>query len=405
MKQIILALSAFFVLSISSKAQKDFVNVYNLQDATQFETEGVIYALPQNKITVTVTVQKHVIKTGPFKQYAEKYLGDANVNQNDKVAWEITQIQFGTEAIPDTAQYYFVENMGHGLASFLTLDENLFLHAINGSNLPENTSNEPKHKVEQQSRNTDKLVSYARITTRQSMVEKIDTVYKQVQQDSMTVRVPIVRRQLVEKTDEQKAKEIAELLFLLRDDKNALLTGEGDGNALPDGVALQTMVAELDKLENEYMALFIGKSWTEQYTYHYEFTPRGSINQERSILFRFSPQQGILPASDPKGQAVMLEIQQLQQHKPIVDFLERQKRFRLKPLKENGLVYRIPGTAQIKLQQGNTNLASSQLPLAQYGTLSRLPVDILKRTNYRVIFNPLYGSLLQIQQLGAEHDK
>lgn len=377
-------------------AQKPSVKVFNINQSGSLPEHGIIYSLPMNKIKIHVTAIKKVIKAGPFKDYAQKYLGEANVVKADKVAWEINKIDLFPTAHIDTSQIYVVSTTGDNFANYISITDEGFLKAINLRESAEEIKQRSVSATNPALKNQNKSLSYSQLSTTQTLVEKVDTVYKRVQQDTMVVRVPIVRRQLVQKSREQKAAEIAKLLFTLRDDKNALLIGEGDGNALPDGAALKQMLAEMDRLENEYMAMFIGKSWQEVYHFEYEYTPNQMRSFERKVLFKLSSQFGILPADDSKGVPILLAVKKDNSLAGIRYFLEKQERMRKKPLDQIGIAYRIPGLAQITIQKNKEPIYSKSLKIAQYGYINHLPTSLLKKKDYSVQFNSLYGSLIGI---------
>lgn len=382
--------------SVMLWAQKPSVKVFNINQAGSLPEHGIIYSLPMNKIKIHVTAIKKVIKAGPFKDYAQKYLGEANVVKADKVAWEINKIDLFPTAHIDTSQIYVVSTTGDNFANYISITDEGFLKAINLRESAEEIKQRSVSATNPALKSQNKSLSYSQLSTTQTLVEKVDTVYKRVQQDTMVVRVPIVRRQLVQKSREQKAAEIAKLLFTLRDDKNALLIGEGDGNALPDGAALKQMLAEMDRLENEYMAMFIGKSWQEVYHFEYEYTPNQMRSFERKVLFKLSSQFGILPADDSKGVPILLAVKKDNSLAGIRYFLEKQERMRKKPLGQIGIAYRIPGLAQITIQKNKEPIFSKSMKIAQYGYINHLPATLLKKKNYSVQFNSLYGSLIGI---------
>lgn len=387
-----LALASF----VGLHAQKSFIDVRNLNEVGLLPESAILYSLPQNKIHIRVWATKKVMMVGPFHEYAAKYLGDEKVNQADKTAWEISRVEYYTTAQPDTSHIYAIRATGDNLANHVSLTNEGYLRAINDNN-PLQVNNTSLHTAwKGQEDEQEKRSSFALVSTRQSMVEKIDTVYRKERNDSMEVQVPIVRRQLVEKTTEQKAAEIAKLLFTLRDDRNALLIGESDGKALPDGAALQLMLKEMDQLERHYLELFIGSSWQEQHSFDFEYLPHPMRPFERKVLFKFAPQNGVLSAEDTRGIPVLLAIQKenvQEQHK---QFLEKQRRMRKKPLPEQGHAYRLPGEAKVSLQRNKETLFEETLKIAQFGIINHLPVELLRRKDYTVQFNPLYGSLIGV---------
>ena len=66
---------------------------------------------------------------------------------------------------------------------------------------------------------------------------------------------------IVEKTTEAKAKEVADKIFEIRDNKYKILVGQTD--ATYSGEAMKATIDALNKLEHDYMTLFTGFSESE----------------------------------------------------------------------------------------------------------------------------------------------
>jgi hypothetical protein len=149
------------------------------------------------------------------------------------------------------------------------------------------------------------------------------------------------------------------------------------------------MVDELDKILNEYMALFIGKSYKEKHNYTFEVLPDAK-GSKGLVAFRFSPSSGVLPESNVSGKPIMLDIE------PNADLIKNGSQSAAQSSVSNsGIYYRIPGFATARLLNGSDILAQSRLPIAQLGVVTPLP-DALLNGDYKISFHPSTGAIQRI---------
>ena len=249
-----------FTLGACTQQKKIIVNnnyvyVRNIKDTSKFQGDAFIYALPKTELKIQVEVIKTIIKRGPFYQYADQCLGIKEVALMDKTKYKISDIQIVTGSIPDPDHFYRVETKGNTAAAFLSLDEKGLIMAVN--RLPD---------TEQRIINTDvflgnidqKSLSYSDLTMELNIGTQVDTTYKTVKTDTSFIRVPILKNQIGTKTLTKKAEEAANFILKLRKRRFYLMTGKyGD---VPEGEALKIVLIELDKLEKQYLSLFIGRT-------------------------------------------------------------------------------------------------------------------------------------------------
>ena len=95
------------------------------------------------------------------------------------------------------------------------------------------------------------------------------------------------------------------IFFSLRKRRFDIVSGEVDH--AQDGKALQVSLAELKRLEDSYLSLFVGKVLYDTVSFCYSYVPTSAASQN-SILFRFSEDRGALNADDLSGRPVMLEL-------------------------------------------------------------------------------------------------
>ena len=97
----------------------------------------------------------------------------------------------------------------------------------------------------------------------------------------------------------------AEQIFSLRRHRLELITGEAGENVFGEG--LKAALAEIERLEQSYLELFLGKQIVSTRTQRYLVYP--SADRKQYVFCRFSPAAGLLPESDLSGDMVVLQIE------------------------------------------------------------------------------------------------
>ncbi len=384
------------MILFSSCAPRFTVEVDNIADVNTYKKPGLVYYLPQTHLIVNFTLTKVEEKKGPFADYASEFLGNVDVIRQNKVYWEISGVDINTRAVRDTQNLWIITgNIPWIFAVNLTPEG--FLVSINSF---EDTLYQQQYNIEQFV-NQKKLQSVGQniITVDRGYKEVYDTVFKVETFDTIRRVVPIIKKRLIQKTVREQAREVADEIFLLRDDRTALLVGEGDSEYLPDGLALKEMLAGIDKLEQQYLSLFIGHVDKTNYHYRYEWTPKIKNNITERIIYRFSPQYGLLPPNDMRGEPVYLIIKTLETTEGLRNFYQTQDLLRrVERIKHDyeGLAYRIPELVLVQIKVGNKLIAQKQIFLPQAGVVARLPLDLLNNPQVEIHLNPWTGSLQSI---------
>ena len=99
---------------------------------------------------------------------------------------------------------------------------------------------------------------------------------------------------------EDAARMAAEQIFSLRRHRLELITGEAGENVFGEG--LKAALAEIERLEQSYLELFLGKQIVSTRTQRYLVYP--SADRKQYVFCRFSPAAGLLPESDLSGDMV-----------------------------------------------------------------------------------------------------
>ena len=369
-----LVLTLFSVSIVT--AQKDDKKKATSADVTA-PVEGVVYALPQTGIRIYVKATRERYVHGPFSNYAQKMLGIDNVSSEDADRWNMDEIRIEVFSEPDPEQVY--KAMGQ-VAQMVSLTESGILAGINVAA----KNQEPTFKSSSfLMKNIDQQVKFKDLS--------IWSFYSPLDSTS--------RVKMISKNQEQKAAEAAETIFNLRSSRFDLLTNAND-EPLPDGKSFEVMTQELGKMEENYIALFIGKSSKQSHEFSFDFLP-GQKAVKGEVFFRFSEDRGVLPKSDLSGRPIVIDVIRSE------NIAARQSSLSSSGNPEagkSGLFYRMPGMSEIRIMDGNTQLAGARAPIAQFGTIAPIPEKLLDGT-YKLEFYPNTGavkSILGINQTPEE---
>lgn len=205
--------------------------------------EGVTVADPRTVLSVDVSVECDLTLSGPYARYAQKYLG-VRAPLTDKTTWSVKS------------------------ASVALLLGNDYLQA------------EAPVAASQQ------VYAYA----------TADTEFARLQPDKTSVLVPPL---------EDAARDAANTIFTLRRQRMELITGEAGENVFGEG--LESALAEIARLEQSYLELFLGKRVVSTQSKRYVVYPQP--DKKQYVVCRFSTVVGLLPESDLSGDMILLQIE------------------------------------------------------------------------------------------------
>ncbi|MDP4185451.1 MAG: DUF4831 family protein [Bacteroidota bacterium] len=331
---------------------------------------GIVYSLPRTGVRVTVTASCEKVFRGPYYQFAEKYLNMKNAAVSDFENWKIKSIQLNVFSEADPAHTYPATGANAALV-------NVTSEGILGG------INQPVVEVAKPVFTSENIALDP--TPRIIFPELLVNDFFKLESDSGKAKRPIPQ------TLEERAKVIAHELARLGKRKAKMLTGDYE-KMLPDGEAFHVMVDEVSKLEEEYVAMFMGKSF--RYTRQYVFNVIPSAEGKEPV-FRFSPDKGVLQKNEQNGNPVFVEYQ------PEEIQLLKQNTTDQSQNVGGELFYRVPVNTLVKVTDGNGVLASSRFPIAQFGSILPIPVQLLDG-NYSIQLDPLTGTIKSIQKKKVE---
>ncbi|MDR1593597.1 MAG: DUF4831 family protein [Prevotellaceae bacterium] len=335
------------------------VQVFAQRLEKEIPDNSLVYALPKTSIEISVEVIKDKYIPGPYMRYAEEQLSIEGVSAREDVSYSIGKISM-KPVIEADYEYMYSLPVGEKTtldASFLTLSAEGLIFSLNDPKeiiVGVNSSTLKNYQIY-----ADRLPSSPLETQKEFMMERIKT-------DSGFISIPF-QQSIVEKKDLQsKAEEAAKFLFNLRQRRFELVTGDVDhafsGNSLKDALD------EINRLETEYLSLFIGKHFVESKVYKFYVSPEKALDNKSYPVFYFSESDGALSESTRISTPFTLNVAPLGK----INYVEGVKT----RIKVANIYYRVPEVANVKLLQGNKEVCSGRMLIYQLGKELILPSDV-----------------------------
>jgi len=339
----------------------DVKEVSKVSNAT---VNSLIYSLPVTVVRVEIEAEKTVSKVGPFYRYSQKYLNISDVVLENKEEWKLKGVKLYTVGEPDNNNRFLVTSSGPNIASFLNLTQEGILTGVNLNEPPEYRSS-LKCNVEKKTPGIDDVSFDA---------------------------VPLLEKQLTKTSTAAMAEETANLIYKVRKRRFKILAS--DYEVLPpDGKSYEVTVKELNKYEKQLVELFTGKKETFTVTKTFDFIP-DSMSVDNAVLCRFSSSKGLLDPMDLSGTPVYIQLSIDKQKSLPSGYVATDSK---EPLRQ-GLFYRIPVKASVKIIDRNILMLQKDVLLGQYGQLVSLPVELLQKDNVRIELDPATGALKNISK-------
>ena len=372
------------------------INVVHIDYNTYPQTnEGIFYSLPRTVVNITVKIDRIENYQGPYADYALRYLGLKNVVQSNTIEYKISDINISTSYEPDPDQYYYIEfgdkmSKGENPGLLSLTDAGIILGTLpvqfdtsTQANKLLNTE-EPPLELEK-----DAFGELFRNYTDMSVFEKIDTIRRKVNIDTMTLERQYLKKTMVEKSPEQKAKEAADFLSKIKDNRFNLITGFQEVNYNKE--TLEFMDTQLKNLEREYLKLFTGVRIHKTMTFSYKYIPMpNQINTEIPI-FKFNKSKGVQDLDAMGGgKVITIRVQRVGNTNSVSAYLQKAG----KSPKSSGFYYRIPEYARVTVKVDDNTQEEQQCLINQLGLITNLPSG-----KWKVLFHKETGS---IKSLGIE---
>lgn len=326
---------------------------------------GVQYTLPKTSIVVQATGVKTIRKAGDYYQYAERYLNISNPITKDQTVYSLDNVTARTIGVPDKSKSYLVEFKSNSVAPFVTLKKDGIICAINDDAVISETNDPTQVQI-----------------TNTPIVNPVSFLSEEILRAGSTAK---------------QAELIAKQIYLLRESRNNIITGEAD-NMPPDGNAYKVVMDQIDTQEKALTSMFIGTETVEAFSKEFEVTPDDS-NISDIVLFRFSTKLGVVDPEDLSGAPVLFSLTNKEpKDAPLLTPKEQKA---LDDKFSRGIIYNIPAKANLNITYNNKVLVNRECDVVQYGTQEVLVPKVLeykKEAPVKVIFYPDLGAIKQIIQ-------
>jgi hypothetical protein len=365
MKAFLFLTLTLFTLNIYSQG---IVSVQKIGDKPITNTENMfVYSLPRTVLAIKVVTRQTTTFSGPYFSYADEYLGLKGVPSENKTEWDIDSIDIFTYKEADPNAYYAVRTKKDmNPASIMQLTESGII--LDPSK--EKEICQPFHK-NSYTENSNLSDEFSAVSMEKYYNEKTDTLYKTILKDSVYLKIPLIRSKEELKTLKDKAREAADVIIKIRQRKFEMVLSEDE--VLPEANSFKTALNEMQKTEDEYLALFTGRRASKTFTNWFFYTPEQIEREPQFELFRFSEKSGISDRTTASASPVFISFRKMNRTKVLGDGIQIPKVGEVK-----SLVYRIPDAAIADVSWNDDLLASKKLLIYQFGALVPFPADIKK---------------------------
>jgi hypothetical protein len=326
-------------------------------DATKDHLNGIVYALPKTQINVTITARHTIEKPGPFYQYAERYLATKEIITINNESWNIENIEIKSNAIADPNRTFQVAIDNNGIANNISFYKENIIAGINIES--DRFDKSDKYDTSDKSDKNNKSLSFD---------------YSVLNEDA-----------LVATSIPKMAEMVARQIYHIRESRTAILTA--DLEQLPDGQAIATMLAQLEKEEAELIALFVGKTTFYTTTKTYTITPDDDITDY--VIARISTSEGLTNAGNVIGEPIYINIKGTYYNAPLTDPKQEKA--------PKGFYYNVPGEALVTIESPDLKVQTT-MPIAQFGYTTCLNATLTDSKTARITFNPELGTILKIEK-------
>jgi hypothetical protein len=338
--------------------------VSQLSEKSSLKEGSIVYGLPRTVFNVVVDMERTIEVPGPYWKYAGDLLGLDNVIKARNEFWTIRNVSVLSAEELDPSQFYVIESNGVFESNVLSMKKEGLILDLN----PSMYYSAGNKNISREGESTP--FSTLDMGSDEYFQVQSDTAFRRVNLDSTFIRIPYIVEKRKQLPDEQLAERAAKRLMEMRDGKHQILTGES--NVFPQSEAA---INEMNRMENEYLELFTGKTLKERKTFTFQIIPSSQNAGKQVKLFQFSEFAG--PVEDQAtGEPVMVELTPERKTK-VLSSLNSQLTGGSGKHAENKLYYRIPDIANLKITIGNEVLFNSRRLVYQLGEIVQLPSGLI----------------------------
>lgn len=326
--------------------------------------DGIIYALPRTIIRVDVTLTQREQFAGPLKNYAEEFMGISDYIRNDRVEYSLDGVTLNPISEADPEQLYFVtegeKTSKTAWHTLIRLNGQGMITSLGESGEGSEDVASGLSRTLNEDEVRDMFSKYADL----NLYARVDTIVRTINIDTITIEDYTFKTTMTNKPLDVKAREVADMIHRVREDRYNLLTGYQEVNYSAE--ALKFMNDELLSLEQEYLRLFTGAVVVQKLTYSFIFLPTPENNGTDVPIFNFSSSSGISEGTGAANQGYI----RVDSHGSTAAISGSEAN------DGGGLVYRIPESAIIKLSYNGNTISQIHTGISQYGKVASLPQGV-----------------------------
>lgn len=350
-KHINLLLIVFLLFTSVHFTQGQYIVKKVTDQAVNTSQDGFFYSLPLTVLKINLVYEKIDKIKGPLADYTLNYLGTSDYINTNATSYRIIDIHVVPQANPDPTQRYYVqfpsERDKDGQPMTFSLSSIGTLLGFDEKGVPNQTA--PTQNVDQ----TFILVegdSDFDLKADYNRKKEQDTIVRTITIDTVNIERFIFKTNWVDKSDEDKANEAAMQIARIREGRFNLLTGYQEVNY---GTSMQYMDSQLNKMEKQYLELFLGKELKSIESQDIYYKPEKGKTSET-----------LLSLTDGSQLKIKLIPQNFVSNLPE------------NPLeKVDNIYYRIPDQAVVEIEYKGMVYFRKQLTINQLGVVSTAPLN------------------------------
>jgi hypothetical protein len=336
-----------------------------LGDTIHVTDGSVVYGLPLTVFDIAVEIEKKEEKAGPYSKYASDMLGIREPIVKDQETWTIKSVKIHSHEELDPSEFYIIESNTLVQTNVLSLKKAGLILDLNPDSFNGDGSNGSDETMKDGNR------GFLDMGADEYFVVQSDTAYRLVKLDTAFIKIPYLIEKKKQLGVDQLAEKAAKTLLEFRDGKHLILTGEA--NVYPQD---KSAIDETNRLENEYLALFAGKTWSEFKTLHFTVVPQKDTEGQPVTLFRISEKSGISDAAGKTGIAVTVDCFPVKKMKDLT-VIGKPKGQGESVEKFDRLFYRVPEIVTVNIKSGKDIIYSSRKMVYQLGQIVQLPANYI----------------------------
>lgn len=360
MKKLFLLL--FLIISLNIKAQYIVNYASNIN---QNVTDGIYYNLPRNVIRLDFTVEcVHEIK-GKYSNFAKELLETNNYIKENDIRYYIKDVTVDVLTETDSEMIFYISTDEKSkdnieLNMRFTSEGNIQSFGIKDDRRDLDSENVSfENRLAQQNTNPD-------------------FVYLPLRDDEEDEDGNSTDDKMSEK---EIAQSIVEEIKKIRLAYFDLISGYQEVNY---GNTITYMLEEMKKMENEYLALFVGRVEKNDIVKTFYIIPEEGTNNYS--VAKFSDKEGF---NSKTGDNVKIVLQEISSSnvKGISEDVIKNTTY------NNKMVYREPAYVNMKLMKGDEILIDNRIQISQLGNFILLPINKMK-----LEFDNVSGRLISVDK-------